>query len=83
MKTVFQNVATEKGPDSPERRTDLTPGSLLGAVGEFLRFYASPQELPEDGQDRVEALRWRPFPVRFTATVKTSEARGENWSLLL
>src|SRR5258708_25922079 len=35
------------------------------------------------GLDRAELLRWRPFPVRFTATVETSIVRGENWSLLL
>src|SRR5713226_3925725 len=54
---------------------------LLGLVW----FYASWVALQGDtryGLDRVELLRWRPFPVRFTATVETSIARGENWSLL-
>ena len=77
MKTVFQNVATER------ERAQISRGVRLSLqvvcrelLGDFLRFYASwvaRQELPEDGSDRVELLRWRPFPVRFTATVETSE----------
>ena len=85
-----ENCFSEKWPLKAQfpqkRRTDVPPGSPLRAVGDFVWFYASWVALQGDtryGLDRVELLRWRPFPVRFTATVETSIARGENWSSLL
>src|SRR5229473_2034442 len=56
---------------------------LLGTPSGSMRPWVAPQGDTPHGPYRVELLRWRPFPVRFTATVETSIARGENWRLLL
>src|SRR5882762_3818966 len=57
---------------------------LLGtSSGSMRASWVAPQGDTRYRLDRVELLRWRPFPVRFTATVETSIAQGENWSLLL
>src|SRR6267143_3606232 len=44
---------------------------LLGTSSDSMRRGSHPQGDTRYGLDRVELLRWRPFPVRFTATVET------------
>src|SRR5690349_22127802 len=79
MKIVFQKSGPLKPAVSAETAYECRCWGLVWFYGSW----SHTQGDTRYGLDRVELLRWRPFPVRFTATVETSMGRGENWSLLL
>jgi len=84
MKIVFQKSGHLNGTVSVETAYGCHSSESVASccvVGSHPGRY--PGWARSSRQDRAELLRWRPFPVRFTATVETSIGRGENWSLLL
>jgi hypothetical protein len=73
MKTVFQNLATQRAQilrSAVRMSLQVVCWELLGSSYGSMHRGSHRRSYPRMG--KIE-LRWRQFPVRFTATVETSE----------
>ena len=86
MKIAFQKISHLAGSGfrkiGPADVTPVVRCELLGTSSGPMRRGSQRREIPGMGYIEYN-LRWRPFPVKFAASVETTIAGGENWSLLL